>query len=49
MSAAAASPDRLDGAVGSQQQRDEQDNYDSEQHGHGHLSSRRHRTLPNAQ
>jgi hypothetical protein len=48
VSAAAASPDGLGCAVGTQQQRDEQDNYDSEQHRHGHLPSRRHRTLPNA-
>jgi hypothetical protein len=40
---------RLDCAVGAQQQRDEHDNCDSEQHRHGHLPCRRHRTLPNAQ
>jgi hypothetical protein len=48
VSAAAASPDRLDRPVGSQQQRNQQDAYDSEQHRHGYLPSGRHRTIPNA-
>jgi hypothetical protein len=49
LSETAASPDRLDRPVGSQQQRDQQDNYASEQQRHGHLPSRRHRILPKAQ